>query len=1304
MAAPAQAVMTLRFRQTPKLSRLATGQFGRALVQPKVVQHKASAQFYFAIALTALLLVAPASYGAKEPPPGAGVDSSIPANILLSIDNSSSMNNSTKRVKAPEPMPMDFAGSGDGSWHLAHRAFSYNPREIFRKYNSAGTWLQDYGNGFFLNSEKTFPSRIATDKEDNLYLTHCKTGKIHKFDASGAHVQSFSTPNPLAIDIDSNGNIYVTAIRTKGQEVECKSPYPSRGEPGPFLWRKLDPSGALLGEWPIAIEPIYKGDPGKGYYPKGLAVYGDSVYIVSDTSYPYGSGRGYPGKIAGINDYCKRGYPVRVYNKETGKEINTWWALGGTDIEATANGIYILGEMADFAGHAFRDPKTKKYTDPSCGGHVGKYSHSGTLIKRFAPKLVACRFALGGVIQPKGMGSDSEGNIYLVGGHKYMPKYLKKYDKDGKFITQVAPAKSRMETVKCVLERLLSNKDVTSKANFGLTAWSATGDERMLVKVDENGAENILPFLCNSSYGGCRAYDMLVRRSGTDLLSAMQLAEDYFKNRAPASSWAPPRASTPGPIDPEESCQRNFIIVLSDGDSWGRPDPVAARLLRDLDVKTLVVGFSVSSDHSYVTDAYESFSQAGGTYPLSPVYADNEAGLQDTLMHFISKTQKTNLRYTGTAPVIPSASGDHIYQSGFTIPENGQWRGKLTKYSLDSDTGAVGSVVWEAGTQLNLKNADSRRIWTVASGAGVPDGLNNFTSSNVAGLKKLLYEGVSIPPDSEAAQLIGFIRGTDSYDEDIDLQVGDQRKWKLGDIYHSEMAIVGPPAPINTKQAGNPKSEEYYKKTNNYQEFFEANASRPTVVYVGANDGMLHAFEDHTGEELWGFVPPNILPALRQMTTSVPNTTIPIYGVDGSPAVRDIYINHGRGGHWRTILIAGLGRDGYGYFALDITNPLNPKFLFAFSNDPVNRVVRHWGSTGNLTENNYGSIPSEFEYSKLGQAWSTPTINLVSEAAPPKWLAIIGGGFNGSESQEYGSAAYLIELDTAGRRRSRLDLPDTKGGFINSVPAQFTAVTPDTTPKATYQGAISYVVDMESKLFKFNFTDNGKPYAYDLIFDGEGNNVNQRASFMPVTATTDGAKDSDKKVWLYFGTGNQDKLELSQSTIQNRIFGIKDKKFPLFGDSGVGGDPGKPTISDLKNVTDKAASCPKEDDLGWYVNLGKDEKVTNKIQINDKVLLAPLYTPDVSGGCFPGTSALAELGYGCGKVLRRTELGAGQITGARIFNNKVYVGISGTPDNEAAVSLGGGFTKKGSIISGAIATPSASNSQEAVIESWRERF
>jgi hypothetical protein len=85
---------------------------------------------------------------------------------------------------------------------------------------------------------------------------------------------------------------------------------------------------------------------------------------------------------------------------------------------------------------------------------------------------------------------------------------------------------------------------------------------------------------------------------------------------------------------------------------------------------------------------------------------------------------------------------------------------------------------------------------------------------------------------------------------------------------------------------------------------------------------------------------------------------------------------------------------------------------------------------------------------------------------------------------------------------------------------------------------------------------------------------------------------------------------------------------------------------------------------------------------------------------------LAELGYSCGNSLRRTELGAGLITGVRIFKDKIYLGISGIPDSnsQAGVALGNGLTRKGNIISGAPVAAPSSSSQEAVLESWRERF
>jgi hypothetical protein len=243
-----------------------------------------------------------------------------------------------------------------------------------------------------------------------------------------------------------------------------------------------------------------------------------------------------------------------------------------------------------------------------------------------------------------------------------------------------------------------------------------------------------------------------------------------------------------------------------------------------------------------------------------------------------------------------------------------------------------------------------------------------------------------------------------------------------------------------------------------------------------------------------------------------------------------------------------------------------------------------------------------------------------------------------------------------------------------------------------------YSADMESKVFKIDKANMGSSGLRDSTqyFDAGGNDVNQRASFNPVTASIDSAD----KLWVYFGTGNLDRLQLSLSTIQNRIFGIKDTLFPWFDDSH------STNYSRLKDVTNEGAACPGESDKGWYINLGRDEKVTSKIELNKQVLFAPIYKPDTTQPCFPGTSTLAELGYSCGNSLRRTELGAGLITGVRIFKDKIYLGISGIPDSnsQAGVALGNGLTRKGNIISGAPVAAESSSSQEAVLESWRERF
>ena len=297
------------------------------------------------------------------------------------------------------------------------------------------------------------------------------------------------------------------------------------------------------------------------------------------------------------------------------------------------------------------------------------------------------------------------------------------------------------------------------------------------------------------------------------------------------------------------------------------------------------------------------------------------------------------------------------YQSTFKYSKHRQWEGSLKKYKLNKN-GSFGSEQWDAGTQLNNTSPNSRKIWTID--INKRNNTNNFTISNRTALKPKLFPLKVNPTDAETDQLINFIRGFDAYDTDSDNITTDERH-KLADVYNSELIVVGKPDAPSTNNGNSnfEKTDAFYRQQNQYDAFKSSNdcggscQSRTEVVIAGANSGILHAFKTENGKELWGYIPPNIIGKINNIITTKTNSTNPIYGVDGSPVVKDIYFddtpsNGADDPRWRTVLISGLGAGGNGYFALDITDINNPKHLFAIENDTYNKQVNHWDSDENL--------------------------------------------------------------------------------------------------------------------------------------------------------------------------------------------------------------------------------------------------------------------------------------------------------------------------------------------------------------------
>ena len=801
--------------------------------------------------------------------------------------------------------------------------------------------------------------------------------------------------------------------------------------------------------------------------------------------------------------------------------------------------------------------------------------------------------------------------------------------------------------------------------------------------------------------------------------------------------------------DGDSECENHYVIVVTANPKMGWENHSTAvkeieSLRKSKNVKTVIVSYGTW--YGVAANQMNAYAVAGGTDDLSSnphtkfLWVRGGDDLKTKLRTIISEiTVDTALSYSAPAITAETSDTGSLYQAQFKYVPNKQWEGTLRKTKINKDGSFESSSnnTWSANDMLPSSSA--RKIWTAVSGSDYRAGYNNFTEDNISkaltelyGFKVAAYHnkgdtgdanipentlrckgatGVEDGNEDDVKGLINFIRGTDYFDYDGDCNLTEDREHILGDIYHSNVVVVGPP---NARTSSSSKNDEaYYRSTKGYKSWADSLASRQEVIYAGANDGMLHAFDKNTGKELWGFVPPLLIPKLATMVNDNLNRlkgggSTPIYSVDGPITIHDMYFKSDVDNEekWRTILMLQYGRGGQGFSVLDITDPLKPLHLYSIFNDNDNEKVYLADSNGLITNKNYSTIENSrmrryYDYRKLGYTTSAARIARIpnSGAGDKKidddiYVAIMGGGY-GVKTKGIGSSLFVINLadfNNPGRVEKIIDVPDIpESNIVNSLISDPVVITPDNINGAKFRGAIVYTSDLEGKITKYNLTnyesDNkgNKVEMYDnyVMFWADSTTQNDRYMFNSMDATI-GQKT--KSLWLLAGTGNIERINRVDPQVQNLMLGINDSDFPYYSNpdqSSIHANAMGPSVItnnktyrvrnliECENNTNPGSlNCPEiPDKAGWYVTLKDSAKVSAEPTSAYNVGYFPLYRPNTET-CKLGDAFACGLDAECGinyssKLGNHQNsdqcffVGTGVLTKFVFYKNKLYANIAG---------------------------------------------